>query len=111
MLVTVLLMPGSWVAVPYLFLTIALTAIAVVDLRIWLIPYWMPWVGAAIGLVLISVVSIAIGAPGQIVVALAGAVGTFLAFLVLFLAAPGAAPQARLPPPSVLRVAPSSQTT
>ena len=89
MLLTVLLLPGSWAAVPYLFLTVALAAIAVVDLRIWLIPYWMPWVGAAVGLVLISAVSVAIGAPGQIVVALAGAFGTFLLFLVLFLAAPG----------------------
>ena len=89
MLLTLLLLPGSWSGVPYLFVTVALASIAVVDLRIWLIPYWMPWVGAAVGLVLISAVSVAIGAPGQLVVALAGAFGTFLLFLVLFLAAPG----------------------
>ncbi len=89
MLVTVLLMPGSWVALPYLFLTVALAAIAVVDLRIWLIPYWMPWLGAGVGLVLITAVSVHLGAPGQIVVAVAGAFGTFVLFLVLFLAAPG----------------------
>ena len=66
-----------------------LAAIAVVDVRIWLIPYWMPWVGAAVGLVLISDVSLALGEPGAIVVALIGAVGTFVLFFVLFVAAPG----------------------
>ena len=67
MVLTVVMLPGSWVALPYLFLVVVLAAIAVVDLRIWLIPYWMPWAGAAVGLVLISAVSIGIGAPGQIV--------------------------------------------
>ena len=89
MVLTVVMLPGSWVAVPYLFLTVVLAAIAVVDLRIWLIPFWMPWAGAAVGLVLISVVSFGIGAPRQIVVAVAGAIGTFLLFFLLFVAAPG----------------------
>ncbi len=89
MVLTVLMLPGSWIALPYLFLVVVLAAIAVVDLRIWLIPYWMPWVGAAIGLVLISAVSIGIGAPGQIMVAVLGGVGTFILFFLLFIAAPG----------------------
>jgi prepilin signal peptidase PulO-like enzyme (type II secretory pathway) len=89
MVLTAVMLPGSWVALPYLFLVVVLAAIAVVDLRIWLIPYWMPWVGAAVGLVLISAVSIVIGAPGQIVVAVAGGIGTFVVFFVLFVAAPG----------------------
>ncbi len=89
MVLTVVMLPGSWIAVPYLFLTVVLAAIAVVDLRIWLIPFWMPWAGAAVGLVLISVVSFGIGAPRQIVVAVAGAIGTFLLFFLLFVAAPG----------------------
>lgn len=89
MVATVVLLPGSWVALPYLFLAVVLAAIAVVDLRIWLIPWWMPWAGAAVGLALISVVSVGIGAPRQIVVALAGGVATFLVFFVLFVAAPG----------------------
>jgi prepilin signal peptidase PulO-like enzyme (type II secretory pathway) len=89
MVFTVVMLPGSWVALPYLFLVVVLAAIAVVDLRIWLIPYWMPWLGAAVGLALISVVSFGIGAPRQIVVAVAGAIGTFLVFFLLFIAAPG----------------------
>ncbi len=89
MVVTVVMLPGSWVALPYLFLVVVLAAIAVVDLRIWLIPYWMPWAGAAVGLALISAVSFGIGAPRQIVVAVAGAVGTFVLFFLLFIAAPG----------------------
>ena len=89
MLVTVVMLPGSWVALPYLFLVVVLAAIALVDLRIWLIPYWMPWAGAAVGLALISAVSVGIGAPEQIIVAVAGAIGTFLLFFLLFIAAPG----------------------
>lgn len=89
MVLTAVMLPGSWVVLPYLFLVVVLAAIAVVDLRIWLIPYWMPWAGAAVGLALISAVSIVIGAPGQIVVAVVGAVGTFVVFFVLFVAAPG----------------------
>jgi prepilin signal peptidase PulO-like enzyme (type II secretory pathway) len=89
MVLTAVLLGGSWVTLPYLFLVVVLAAIAVVDLRIWLIPYWMPWAGAAVGLVLISVVSIAIGEPRSIAVAVAGAVATFLVFFLLFVAAPG----------------------
>lgn len=89
MATTVALLPGSWVALPYVFLAVVLAAIAVVDLRIWLIPWWMPWAGAAAGLVLISAVSVGIGAPRQIVVALAGGVATFVVFFLLYVAAPG----------------------
>jgi prepilin signal peptidase PulO-like enzyme (type II secretory pathway) len=49
----------------------------------------MPWAGAGVGLVLISIVSVAAGAPRDILVAVAGAVGTFLMFFVLFVIAPG----------------------
>jgi prepilin signal peptidase PulO-like enzyme (type II secretory pathway) len=89
MVLTVLMLPGTWAVVPYLFLTVVLAAISIVDLRIWLIPYWMPWAGAGVGLVLISIVSVAAGAPRDILVAVAGAVGTFLMFFVLFVIAPG----------------------
>jgi len=89
MLLTVVLLGGSWIALPYVWLVVVLTAIATVDLRIWLIPYWMPWAGAAVGLVLIAGVSIGIGDPGAIGVAVLGAVLTFLLFFVLFLIAPG----------------------
>ena len=89
MAITAWQLGGSWVTVPYLFLAVVLAAIALVDLRIWLIPFWMPWAGAAVGLALISVVSVAIGATGQIVVAVIGAAATFLVFFLLFVAAPG----------------------
>jgi prepilin signal peptidase PulO-like enzyme (type II secretory pathway) len=89
MVLTAIMLGGSWVTLPYLFLVVVLAAIAVVDLRIWLIPYWMPWAGAAVGLVLISIVSIAIGEPRSIVGAVIGAVATFLVFFLLFVAAPG----------------------
>lgn len=89
MVTTVALLADSWVALPYVFLVVVLAAIAVVDLRIWLIPFWMPWAGAAVGLVLISAVSVGIGAPRQIAVALAGGIGTFALFFILFVVAPG----------------------
>ena len=89
LMITAWQLGGSWVTVPYLFLAVVLSAITLVDLRIWLIPFWMPWAGAAVGLVLISAVSVTIGAPGQIVVAVVGAVATFAVFFLLFVAAPG----------------------
>lgn len=89
MALTIAVFVDSWVALPYLFLVVALTAIAVVDLRIWLIPFWMPWLFTAIGLVLIAAVSISIGSPGYIVRAVLGGIATFALFFVLWLAAPG----------------------
>ncbi len=89
MALTVALLGATWIVVPLLWFVVVLAVIAAVDLRIWLIPYWMPWVGSAVGLVLISTVSIAIDAPGSIGTAVVGAVASFLLFFVLFLAAPG----------------------
>lgn len=89
MALTAVRLPNTWALVPYLFLTVLLAAISIVDLRIWLIPYWMPWAGAGIGLVLISLVSLGAGEPRDIVVAVAGALATFAMFFVLFVLAPG----------------------
>ncbi len=89
LVLTVALLNGSWVALPYVWMVVVVSAIAVIDLRIWLIPWWMPWVGAAVGVVLIAAVSLAIGAPQAVVWALAGAAGSFLLFFVLWLVAPG----------------------
>lgn len=89
MVLTVAVLNGSWVAMPYLWLVAVVAAVSIIDLRIWLIPWWMPWLGAAVGLVLIAGVSIGIGAPTAILWAVAGAVGSFLLFFVLWIAAPG----------------------
>lgn len=89
MVLTVAKLDDPWVALPFLWLAVVLTAISVIDLRIWLIPWWMPWAGAAIGLVLISAVSISLGERGQILWAVLGGVGGFALFFVLWLAAPG----------------------
>lgn len=93
MLATALTLPNAtinaWVVVPYLWLVVVLAAISMIDLRIWLIPYWMPWAGAAVGLALIAGVSIGIGAPQAILHAVIGAVVSFLVFFALFIAAPG----------------------
>ncbi len=92
MLVTALTLPNTvdaWAVLPYLWLVVVLAAISLIDLRIWLIPYWMPWVGAAVGMALITGVSLGIGAPRAILHAALGAVLSFLVFFVLFIAAPG----------------------
>ena len=89
MTLTVAMLGATWVTLPYVWFAVVLSVIAVIDLRIWLIPWWMPWAGAAVGLVLISAVSVGIGEAGQIGVAVIGALATFGVFLVLFLAAPG----------------------
>lgn len=89
MVLTVATINSGWIALPYLWLVVVLAAVAFIDLRIWLIPWWMPWVGAAVGFVLISAMSFVIGAPDAILSALIGGVGSFVLFFVLWLAAPG----------------------
>lgn len=86
---TVAALGDSWITLPYLWFVVMLAAIAVIDLRIWLIPYWMPWVGTAVGVALISAVSIGIGSPRTILTAVVGGIAAFALFFVLFLAAPG----------------------
>lgn len=88
MVLTVASLNSGWVALPYLWLVVVLAAVAFIDLRIWLIPWWMPWVGAAVGFVLICAMSLVLGAPGAIVSALIGGAGSFLLFFVLWLVAP-----------------------
>jgi leader peptidase (prepilin peptidase) / N-methyltransferase len=89
MVLTVSVLNGTWVALPYLWLVVVLAAVAVIDLRIWLIPWWMPWVGTAVGFVMICAVSLALGIPQSILHAVIGGVGSFLLFFVLWLVAPG----------------------
>ena len=89
MVLTVATLNASWIALPYLWLVVVLAAVAFIDLRIWLIPWWMPWVGAAVGFVLICAMSVVVGAPGSIVSALIGGVGCFVLFFALWLVAPG----------------------
>lgn len=86
---TVITLGGSWVALPFVVLAIAVAAISVIDLRIWLIPYWMPWAATAAGFVTIAAVSIGLGEPSAILRAALGGVAMFILFLVLFIAAPG----------------------
>lgn len=89
MVLTVAVLNGTWVALPYLWLVVVVAAVAVIDLRIWLIPWWMPWLGTAVGFVLICAVSLALGLPGSILWAVVGGVGSFLLFFVLWMVAPG----------------------
>lgn len=78
----------AWVALPFLWLVVVLAAVTVVDLRIWLIPWWMPWLGAGVGLVLITAVSVGLGEPGAAVRSLMGGVALFALFAVLWFVAP-----------------------
>lgn len=89
MVLTVATTSSGWVALPYLWLVVVLATVAVIDLRIWLIPWWMPWVGAAVGFVLICAMSLVIGAPDAIVRAVISGVVMFGLFFVLWLVAPG----------------------
>ncbi len=78
----------SLVVAYYSFCVLA-AAVAVVDARIWLIPWWMPWVGTAVGAILLSVAALDIGEPERIGWAAASGAGAFAVFFVLFLLAPG----------------------
>jgi leader peptidase (prepilin peptidase) / N-methyltransferase len=77
------------VMLPFLWLVVVLCAIAVIDLRIWLIPWWLPWVGATVGIALIAGASLALDAARHLGYAVAGGVVAFLVFFLLWFVAPG----------------------
>jgi leader peptidase (prepilin peptidase) / N-methyltransferase len=89
MIVTIWSIDRPWIAVPYLWLVVVLAAVAVIDLRIWLIPWWMPWLGAAVGMAMITTASIALGEPAAILWAALGGVGAFLFLGTFWFVAPG----------------------
>lgn len=86
---TVVSYRNSWVAVPLLWLLVVLSAAAFVDARIWLIPKRFVWVGASVGFVLITVVSLGIGRGDRIVWAVGGGLGAFALFGLMWFASPG----------------------
>lgn len=79
--------PGA--RVTYLCFAVVLAAVSVVDLRILLIPWWLPWVGAAAGATSMAAVALAGGSDGSLVGAALGAVSAFGLLWLLWLAAPG----------------------
>lgn len=89
MAVTTGVFSSWWVTAAYLWFCAVVAAVAVVDARVWLIPWWMPWVGSAIGAVLLLAAAIVLGDPGRMLGAAIGAVGAFSVFWVLWAAAPG----------------------
>jgi prepilin signal peptidase PulO-like enzyme (type II secretory pathway) len=95
MALTVATFERSGDALPYLWLCAVVAAVAVVDARIWLIPWWMPWAGSAVGLALMALSARAGGAGWAgpdgtgLAGALGAAVGAFALFHVVWLLAPG----------------------
>lgn len=75
-------------AIPFLWLVVAFGAISIVDMRIWLIPFWMPWVTSAIGLLLIAIASLQIGEPSAIMRAVVSGAAMFALFFILWMVAP-----------------------
>jgi len=77
------------VVVAYGWFCLVATAVSVVDARVWLIPWWMPWVGAGVGLVLLGLAAGVLGEPERLLWAVGSAAAAFALFFVLFTAAPG----------------------
>ena len=76
--------------VAYGWFCVMAVAVAVTDARILLIPWWMPWVGAAGAAVLLPLATAVGDLPAERVLWAAGsAAGAFGFFFVLFVAAPG----------------------
>ncbi|MFV0317836.1 MAG: prepilin peptidase [Microthrixaceae bacterium] len=82
---------GAYVAVlvAYGCFAVLAAAVAVVDARIWLIPWWMPWLGSAVGLVTLAIAALALDEPGRILRAVVSAAAVFVLFYLLFVLAPG----------------------
>ncbi len=87
--VTALTFESAWVAVPYIFFAVVSAAVSVIDARVWLIPWWIPWAGSAVGAVLLLGASLAIDEPSRLGTSLIGALGAFGLFFVLWFVAPG----------------------
>jgi prepilin signal peptidase PulO-like enzyme (type II secretory pathway) len=73
----------------YCWFCVLAVAVAVIDARIWLIPWWMPWIGSAVGAVLLTAAAVDLGRLDRVVWAAASGAGSIAVFFVLFLAAPG----------------------
>lgn len=73
---------ASWVLLPYFWLVPVLTAAAAIDMRTFLIPKRLVWVGFGVGATLIAAVALVSGHPESLVGAGIGAVGYFLVLFV-----------------------------
>ncbi|MCP4435532.1 MAG: prepilin peptidase [Actinomycetia bacterium] len=87
--ITAIVFDPVWVVVLFVWFAVVVTSVAVVDARVWLIPWWAPWVGSAVGAVLMVIASLSVDDTQRLVWALAGAVGAFVVFFVLWFVAPG----------------------
>jgi len=78
--------PGEMLA--YLWFLAVLAVVMVIDARILLIPWWLPWLGTVVGLVLLGAVAMARGDVASLVGAVLGAIGAFALFWILWFLAP-----------------------
>lgn len=77
------------VVVAYCWFCVLVAAVAVVDARIWLIPWWMPWVGTVVGAALLTIAAADLGRLDRVMWAGVSGAAAIAAFFMLFLAAPG----------------------
>ncbi|MGI9579150.1 MAG: hypothetical protein ACR2OH_13195, partial [Microthrixaceae bacterium] len=64
-------------------------SVSLVDARIWLIPWWSPWIGSAVGALAMLVAAIALGDTQPLLTAGIGACCAFGFFFILWFVAPG----------------------
>jgi leader peptidase (prepilin peptidase)/N-methyltransferase len=86
---TAALVDQAGARVAYLWFAVVLAAVSVVDLRILLIPWWLPWLGAAVGAAWMATVALAGGSEGSLAGAALGAVSAFGLLWLVWFAAPG----------------------
>lgn len=86
---------GSWSAAAwwntaiYVWFGFVVASVSLVDARIWLIPWWSPWLGSAVGAVLMTAAAVSLGDAQPMVTAAVGAAAAFAFFFVLWFVAPG----------------------
>lgn len=86
---------GSWTAAAwwntaiYVWFGFVVASVSLVDARIWLIPWWSPWLGSAVGAVLMVAAAAALGETQPLFTAGLGAAAAFAFFFVLWFVAPG----------------------
>ena len=78
-----------WNTAIYVLFGFVVTSVSLVDARIWLIPWWIPWVGSAAGGAVMVVAAVSVGELDPLVTAGIGAVVAFVLFFVLWFVAPG----------------------
>lgn len=78
-----------WNTAIYCWFGVVVASVSLVDARIWLIPWWSPWLGSAVGAVMMAAAAVQLGDIQSLITAGVCGVAAFGFFFILWFVAPG----------------------